>query len=193
MNSKSFIALVAIFFIQFLASCVSCDCNPQSFQVEYDGITLTTWNTAGFSAEEVSDTVYRNVFGLTLSVNFEPKKVSQILNNFGFSRAYACDCIGDEYIYVDPIDYAEIFMTDVATNELHDVTDFFGAYGYSRELISLAELFSIQREWREWRDGFEFELVEFDSIPSSVVFSVNVYLESGLMFFEQTQQINFYD
>jgi hypothetical protein len=190
MNFKSIIALLSIFIIQFLASCGWCDCNPQSYEVEYDGITIIPWNTAGFNATEVTDTVYRNAFGLTVSVNFEPKKVSQIMSNFGFSGAYACDCDGDEYNFVDPIDHAEIFMTDVTNDEKINVTEFFGAHGYSAELISLAELFSIRQEWH---NGFQFELIEFDSIPASVVFSVNVYLASGIMFSEQTQRINFHD
>lgn len=190
MNSKSITALVLIFLIQFLASCDWCNCNPQTYEVEYDSIKITPWNTAGFGAIEVTDSVYRNAFGITMAMNFEPKKVSQIRHNFGFSGAYACDCDGDQYNFVDPIDYAEIFMTDVVNDEQVNVTELFGAYGNSGELISLTELFSIRQEWY---DGFQFELIEFDSVPTSVVFSVTVYLESGKMFSEETQQINFHD
>lgn len=191
MNSKSIIALISIFTIQFLSSCVPCKCGDAvTYEVEYDGITVVPWDTAGFGLAEVTDSVYRNAFGLTLSVNFEPRKVSQIQSNFGFSGAYACDCVGDQFNFIDPIANVEIFMTDVSNDEQQDVTNLFGVYGYSGELISLAELFA-NRE--QWHDGFQFELVEFDEIPTSVVFTVNVHLESGKVFSELTQQINFYN
>ncbi|MCP4460371.1 MAG: hypothetical protein GY816_20465 [Cytophagales bacterium] len=191
MNSKSIIAFVSIFLIQFVMSCNPCKCDDAiTYEVEYDGITITPWNTSGFGATEVIDTVYRNSFGITLSVNFEPRKVSRIPKNFGFSAALACDCIGDEYNFIDPIDNAEIYVTDVSTDEQQDITELFGAYGFSGELISLSELFSIQEEWH---DGFQFELIDFDSIPSTAFFTVIVYLESGIRLSEQTQQINFHD
>ena len=189
MNTKSVIALISIFFIQFVMSCCTCD-EPVTYKVEYDGITVTPWNTAGFNATKVMDTVYRNAFGLTLSVNFEQYKISSLYNNFGLSAALACSCADDEYNYINPIDYAEIYVTNVSTNEQQNVTEYFGAYNYSSELISLAELFSIREEWH---DGFQFELIDFDAIPSSAVFTVNVYLESGTRFSEQTQQIKFHD
>ncbi len=195
MNTKSVTVLISIFAIQFVTSCVyRCTCDDSvTYEVIYESITVTPWNTSGFNAsEEVTDSVYRNAFGITLSVNFEPKEVSCSQTGFGFSKAMAwsCSCPDDEYTFVDPIAYAEVFVTNVDTNEQIEVSSLFGTYGYDNELISLDELFDIRQEWH---DGFQFELINFDSIPSSAIFTVNVYLQSGMKFTEQTQQINFYD
>ena len=200
MNTKSVIALISIFFIQFVMSCRDeCDCGHSGvYEVEYDGITVTPWNTAGFNATKVMDTVHRNAFGLTLSVNFEQYKISSLHNNFGLSAALACSCVPPEYYYTDPIDYAEVYVTDISTNEQQNATEHFGAYNYPDGSISLTDFFSIRQKEYEDRHLHPFlelqlELTEFEDVPSSAVFTVNVYLKSGTKFSEQTQQIKFHD
>lgn len=192
MNFKSTIILISFFFIQLFSSCdliMRCD-DAVKYQVNYGGISLIAWNTAGFQVNEIADSIHRNSFGLMLHMLIEQKIVLKSKNVFFSNGAYAFSCPDDEYNLIDPIDHVEIHMTNVSTDERQNVSELFGVYGYSGELISLAELFSIRQEWH---DGFQFELVEFDSIPTSVVFLVNVNLESGKMFSEQTQQINFHN
>jgi hypothetical protein len=65
----------------------------------------------------------------------------------------------------------------------------FSAIGY--EIFLYLEQFFIERE--EWHDGFQFQLVNWDSIPNSAVFTAKAYLESGQLFLQETEQINFFD
>lgn len=191
MNSKSIIVLVSIFVLQSITSCIPCKCDPPAtYEVTYDSITIIPWNTSGFNATEVADVAYRNAFGLSLTANFEPQKIACHSLGLGFSAAMACSCADDKYLFNNPVAYADIFMTDLANGEQTEVSALFGAYGYGDELITLEELFEIRQEWH---DGFQFELTTFEDVPDAVTFTVDLYLESGIKFTEQTKEINFID
>ena len=80
--NKKLIFLLLIYFFQFLAtSCDPCDCEPaKTFERMYKGLELKAWDTSGFQNEEVSDTVNKNSFGLTVSVEFD-------LNQIAYSKS----------------------------------------------------------------------------------------------------------
>ena len=72
---------------------------------------LKTWDTSGFQNAEVFDSVNKNSFGLTVSV--ELKQIAYLksrldFSSFGFASAYACSCPPDEYINADPFDHYQI-------------------------------------------------------------------------------------
>jgi len=74
-------------------------------------LELKTWDTSGFQNAEVFDSVNKNSFGLTVSV--ELNQIAHLksrldFSSFGFASAYACSCPPDEYINVDPIDHYQI-------------------------------------------------------------------------------------
>ena len=72
---------------------------------------LKTWDISGFQNAEVFDSVNKNSFGLTVSVELNQiayLKSRLDFSSFGFASAYACSCPPDEYINVDPIDHYQI-------------------------------------------------------------------------------------
>ena len=72
---------------------------------------LKTWDTSGFQNAEVFDSVNKNSFGLTVSVELNQiayLKSRLDFSSFGFASAYACSCPPDEYINVDPFDHYQI-------------------------------------------------------------------------------------
>jgi hypothetical protein len=198
MNKKA-IVIFLIYFIQFLAtSCFSpCDCDPiKTFERTYNNLELKAWDTSGFQNEEVINSAYKNAFGLTISVQFELNQISFSkpmldMRSFGFISAYAfsdCDCAIDEYINLDPILSIKINVTDLENQEIIDVTDNFTTYNYNGEQVTISELFEIREDWH---DGFQVDMLEYDNIPDSALFTVIILLESGTELIKQTQEITF--
>ena len=114
---KKLISLLLIYFFQFLAtSCHQCDCDPaKTFERTYNGLELKTWDISGFQNAEVFDSVNKNSFGLTVSVELNQiayLKSRLDFSSFGFASAYACSCPPDKYMNVDPIEFIEIRVTD---------------------------------------------------------------------------------
>lgn len=191
MRNKVLTILLLGFVSQIIISC--CDCG-ETFTYEniYTGVAVTPYDNSGFYSEIATDTVYKNAFGLGVQVNFESKLAENNIDlGLGFSSAmaFSCDCIGDEYLYPDPISYLMIFMIDQVNGQKIDVTDYFQIQGYNGDLIALKDFFA-QRE--EWHDGFQIELVEHDSISNSVIFEVAVFFESSKSFIGQTDIVNFH-
>lgn len=195
MKNKVLIVLSTMFLSQVFFSC--CDCPiSETFENNYTNVSIIPYDTSGFNTEIVIDKVSKNTFGLGLLVNFETIKVAsnfKKLSSLGFNSALAfsdCDCIGDEFNYPDPIDNFKISIIDTQTEQNMYVTENFKIYSYSNELITLNDFFN-QRE--NWHDGFQIELVAYDSMPNSVIFMVEVFLESGKTFSNQTEIINFHE
>ena len=134
----------------------------------YNGLELKAWNTSGFRSIEVEDSVYKN--------------------SFGFTPAYACSCPYDEYINVDPITSIKITVTNSENQEVIDVTDNFLTYAYDGEQLTISELFENRADWH---DGFQMDMMEYDNIPNSSIFTVTIFLESGVELMERTQEIKF--
>ena len=194
MIKKAVLLSVFISLIQLFFSCDPCVCpDPQAYEIVYDEILVTAFNTAGFYVNPVEDTVYKNAFGITLITNYEMVLIAANISGgtgLGFSSLMACDCITDSHTYADPISHANIYATDALNQETMDVTDKFVAFDpYANQQISINELFE---QLEPWQDLFQFELADFDSIPNSAIFTVKLYLESGIKFIEHTEQINFY-
>lgn len=193
--NKKFISLLLIYFFQFLAtSCDPCDCDPvKTFERIYNGLELKAWDKSGFQKVEVSDIVNKNSFGLTVSVEFELNQIAHSksrldFSSFGFASAYACSCPPDEYINVDPIEFIEIRVTDTQSQEITDVTSNFTTYNYNGEQITISELFENRADWH---DGFQLDMMEYDNIPDSSIFTVKIILKSGIELIKQTQEIDF--
>ena len=108
---KVFLVLVLLFIGQLVASCGDeCTC-PRSatYEVLYQEVRATPYNTTGFVEQVITaDTVPKNAFGLEVKVVSLQEQISQRIEDhpiaFGFNYALACDCVGDEYTYPDPLD-----------------------------------------------------------------------------------------
>lgn len=192
---KKIIVLVSLYLFQFLAtSCDICDCSEfGTFERNYNGLELEAWNTSGFQISEIKGPINKNSFGITLSIQFDLKKIA--LNNqkssfsgFGFASAMACDCRENEYINVDDIDTIEITVLNTENQVESIVTDNFTTIGYDGLPIKISALFENRADWQ---DGFQLDLQDFDMIPNTAIFKVNVFLASGAVLSEQTAIINF--
>jgi len=194
MNKKAKSIIFIILFQFIVTACVPCKCDPKStFERKYMGLELKAWDTSGFQNSEIMGPVNKNSFGLTISVLFELKQIalyesSLKISSFGFASAYACSCPDDEYINVDPIDSIRILVTNTENQIEVIVTDNFTTYGYDGKKITIRELFEIKAEWH---DGFQLDLTDYENIPDSSIFTVKIYLDSGIELTKQTEQINF--
>ena len=193
--NKRLISLLLIYFFQFIAtSCDPCDCDPaRTFERTYNELELKAWDTSGFQNVEVSGTVNKNSFGLAVSVKFELNQIAYLksrldFSSFGFVSAYACSCVPDEYIIVDPIESIVVTVTDTQFQDVIDVTANFTTYGFNGEQITISELFENRADWH---DGFQLDMTEYDNIPDASIFEVKIILASGTELIEQTQEINF--
>jgi len=192
LTKKNGIAIILLYLLQFTIACDPCDCpTPSTFERTYNDVSVKAWDTSGSTSKEIVGKVNKNAFGLTISVDFELEKVAhhKSHSSFGFGSAIACSCNPDEYINVDPIVSIEILVTNSENNETSTVTDFFKMYGYNGELATLAELFK-NRE--DWHDGFQLDLVKYETIPDNSIFTVKAFLKSGILFSKQTKEINFH-
>lgn len=193
MFKKVILILVVLFSIQVLISCIFCDCqDPETYEITYTSVNVTALNTSGFTDQEVTDSIYKNAFGLLVAMNSDFTLMHTVSPNFtlGFSTVMACSCEEDTYIYPDPLTNINIYVVDTDTNEKINVSEKFKIRSYYDGLISLDEFFA-QRE--NWYDGFQFELVDFNTIPNSSIFIVEAQLESGIILSSETQQVNFYN
>ena len=194
MAKKVIIIMLGFFLTQLMVSCW-CTCGtPEFYEVHYSGVSIEPKDISGFYTKPVKDTVYKNSFGLEIMLESEVIQTAMIsisnFSGFGVAQAFApCDCEGGGYTYPDALTNMELFVMNTETDEKINATSWFGIYE-SDELIPFDEFFK-QREY--WYDGFQVELVDFDSIPNSAIFVVEAHLESGLMFMKETKVINFYD
>ena len=192
-TKKNGIAVLFLYLLQFTIACDPCDCpTPSTYERTYNDVLVKAWDTSGFQTKEVDGKVNKNAFGLTISVEFELEKIAhhKTHNSFGFGSAIACSCSSDKYINVDPIVSIEILVTNRDTNEINTVTDLFKTNGYYNDKpITLTELF---KNKEEWRDGFQLDLVAYETIPDNSIFTVKAFLKSGIMLSKQTKEINFY-
>jgi len=193
MIKKAGVIILSIFVVQVITSCLPQCGDAGTYEHIYNGVTITPYDLSGFNTKPIIDSVYKNAFGLSVSVNFEFIQISMAKPKlFGaFSSAIAMsDCPEPVYKYSDPIKTVELFVTDITSGETTNVSNYFGIQSYIGDELITLEQFFIERA--EWHDGFQFELVNFDSIPNSAIFTAKAYLESGIVFTEETEQINFY-
>lgn len=195
MNNKVFIVLSLIFSVRLLSSCCPGDCVNRAYEINYGSVSTTLYNTAGFTETIVEDSVFSRTFGISVSVNFELNQVAlsnSVESNFGFNQAMACSCIGDNYVYNDSINFVNLFVKDVEKNETKMVNDIFDISPFDDNMW-IYNAWSYDDDTQSQRDGFEFELFQYDSIPDSAIFIVEVNLASGLILTDTTESIKFYD
>lgn len=190
MLKKSIFLLLVVFLSQLINSCIFHCPDPAAYENIYTEVSITAINTAGFYPTEVSDSVYKNAFGLTILVNFESNQIAaaQPLTFPGFKTAFALSCDGDTYLYPDPIKTLEIYAVDPNNSERINATRWFSIYGYNSDLLGLEEFMKIREAWH---DGFQLELSDFQLVPDKVIFEAVVQLESGITFTGQTKLIHF--
>jgi hypothetical protein len=190
MLKKTILLLLGVFVLQTINSCIFRCPDPVTFENIYNGVSITAYNTAGFYPTEVSDSVYKNAFGLTVLVNFESTPIAAAWKKAipRFNTAFAFSCEGDTYLYPDPIQTLEIYALEPNNPEKINATSWFSISGYNSDLMGLEEFMQIREEWH---DGFQIELSDYQWVPNEVVFEAKVQLESGITFTGQTKLIHF--
>ena len=196
--NKRLLSLFLIYIFQFLAtSCVPffCDCDrAKTYERTYNGLELNAFFTSDFQNTAPSNTDNKNnSFGLLVFVESELNQIANLkskfdFSSFGFASAYACTCVSDEYISIDPIEYIEIEVTDSQSQEITDVTANFTIYDLNGKQTTIKELFE-NRIYQH--TGFQLNMMENDNIPDSSIFTVKIVLKSGTELIQQTQEINF--
>ncbi len=190
MLKKISIVLFLLFACQFLVSCI-CDCGD-SYDIKktYTGITVSALNTSGFNNTVVEDSVFRNSFGLEVIMDFTSEEIAKTAyfkaSGFSSANALSCDCIGPDYIYEDDIDFIDIYR--IIGEESALVTSAFSIQNYSGEWTSLYEFFQIRDEWH---DGFQIQLTDFEAVPDTSKFLIEVIMTSGNKFSATTKEITF--
>lgn len=194
---KNLLALLGLYTFQFLLTACTCNCPPvKTYNSVYTDFVLESWDTSGFNSSETTTSAFKNAFGLSINFNVTDERVASKnlninLSNFGFATAYAwsCDCPFDTYLIPDPIIDIEILVTNTVTEEKIIVTENFESSNYYRdEDISLKELF---QDSNRWIDNYRLDLVGFDNIPDSSIFTVTIFLESGRELIQKTDIIEF--
>jgi len=198
--NKIFKSLCFIYLLQFFAtSCdVKCNCPKEIdvFEILYNSLELKAFDTSGFQESEISSIVNKNSFGLTVTllydlikIGYNNYKINELnLSSFGFSPTYACTCPSKE-VLLNPINKVEIMVTNVNNQETKNVTSKFSTqYRYNEEEISIDELIG---KITENDFFFALDLVDYEDIPNSSIFTIKIILESGVELIEQTKEINF--
>ncbi len=198
MNKKLF-SLVLIYFFQFLVtSCETCECEtPKTYEQTYDSVEIKTWDTSGFQIEEATSNVNKNSFGITVNLSFNLKEIAHFkqkldvldFSALGFSKAYACSCVPDDFINKDPVKSIEITVTNTETEQITNVTDNFISYNFNGEKINVRNIFNNNNS--NFNGSFQIELATNNNIPNTAVFTITVILESGNTLTESTPIINF--
>ena len=201
--NKNIFCLFAIFFMQFLAtSCDTCDCSPaKTFEIINKSLDVKAWDTSGFNNEEIIvQPVNKNSFGMSILVEFEEKRIAFSapkinLSGLGFSAAYACDCVLDNFINNDPVSSIQILATDTNNKEAIDVTNNFTTYRFE-DKISVKEYLETRvindnNYYYFYNDIIQIDMTEYNDIPNSSIFTIKIILKSGTELIHETQEINF--
>lgn len=192
MTKKSLISFVVFFVLQFIFSCDPCKCNPGTYEVKLEKLDVTAYNTSGFSTQLITDTIPWMALGLKIVLDVTQTRISNhvaSVGSLGFSSALACDCIPDDYIYLDKIQDLKIIVRDVSTGKEALITDHFGFPGYGGANVTSLENYVSDLE--PWGLIFQLDLVNGDDIPPSSIFKVVAFLDSGDTLSTETGQINF--
>ncbi|MFC2110558.1 hypothetical protein ACFLRU_07080 [Bacteroidota bacterium] len=192
MKSKKIISVFLIYFIPFIFSSCFCDCSDEHFEMTYTGLELKTWDTRGFENTEISSSIPMDSFGLTIYLSEETKQVANIkskfnMNPFGFTSAYAVvDCFCESELTIkDPINSIIIAVKNTETNERTDISNNFN----SHEDKSINEL--LAENIGDFHDQFNLDLIKYENIPNSSIFTVIVTLDSGIELIKQTETVIF--
>ncbi|MGC6471135.1 MAG: hypothetical protein ACON4E_07710 [Flavobacteriales bacterium] len=192
--NKKITTLLALFFVQFIiSSCEdTCVCPPPSvFEKHYTSIHVDAFDTSGFEPTLVSESVYKNAFGLSFYAQSEYRRIAKIFQrnaSFGFNSSFACSCLGDEYRNNDTIEQINIYAINMSNEELLDASDWFTVSSYNGSSLTLAEHMDL---YPIYGDGFQLDLDTISIVPDSVVFKVDFSFTSGLILSNQTATITF--
>jgi hypothetical protein len=195
-------SLLCIYAVQLLlVSCIEddCKCRPrQTYETKVTDFDLKALDTSGFTASEINGTVFKNSFGIVLNVAYNVERIAKVesknsMSQFGFSAAYACSCVPNEFISLNKIDSIKITVTDSETQIATDVTENFKAFIYGNDL-NLTDFSHLHEDFQDYWNPFdviELELNSQNNIPNTAVFTIELILSEDENLIKESEVINF--
>lgn len=141
---------------------------------------------------ESIDSVDIHNFGLNVLFGFDFEQVARIsLPDLGIGKLNAMYCESDVYAIADTIESVQVFCKDYKLIEFADISDQFISYytyydqsiAYNYDIDSCASCF----------EGIRMDLIDFDGIPESAIFRVDVKFTSDTKLSNFTPRINFFN
>lgn len=210
MNKKVKVIIILYTIQFFISSCLTCGVEPEIFEVSYESVVfksaiVSSEQYQGFIELETNDSINKRDLILVADMITKSKQIAfqksnLNLSSFGFSTIMAGACDPDEYIYVNPIDSFEVIVTDIETSEELEITDDIYIELPNEKRINI----------KDWKNSYNYELRsdshsfmlsigkkdsqsnELENIPTSALFTIKVYLQSGKLLVSTTQEVNFY-
>jgi hypothetical protein len=195
-------SLLCIYAVQLLlVSCIEddCKCRPrQTYETKVTDFDLKALDTSGFTASEINGTVFKNSFGIVLNVAYNVERIAKVesknsMSQFGFSAAYACSCVPNEFISLNKIDSIKITVTNPETQIATNVTENFKAFIYGNEL-NLTDFSHLHEDFQDYWNPFdviELELNSQNNIPNTAVFTIELILSEDENLIKESEVINF--
>jgi hypothetical protein len=195
-------SLLCIYAVQLLlVSCIEddCKCRPrQTYETKVTDFDLKALDTSGFTASEINGTVFKNSFGIVLNVAYNVERIAKVesknsMSQFGFSAAYACSCVPNEFISLNKIDSIKITVTNPETQIATNVTENFKAFIYGNEL-NLTDFSHLHEDFQDYWNPFdviELELNSQNNIPNTAIFTIELILSEDENLIKESEVINF--
>lgn len=179
---KSFKILIAIFFIQFLSSCLTCP-DLEYFEITYQDVELSLFDRDSLTSSEIQ----RKNFSGLIALNFNQEKTDGLSLNVPFlvNSSYATEkCESRAYKYKDS--FTDIKIMLIKENEPDsDVTERFYTKDYSGHATSLKNFveehfYPSEGYDRDYRiDRFNIYAYNAENLPNSFSLKIILDLKSG--------------
>ncbi len=187
MLSKVLTVMSIMFLSQLLWSCCrNVDDETYTYNIEFLDAKIQLLDISGFNSIEVSDSVYKEAFGLRVFMETEEKIAYNFSPKFGITSLMACSPPDDEFVYLDPIASIKLFVVDIELNKKSNVEKNFAVYRYDGELIPFDRY---TKSLRFYSPRYLLEPIDSNLLPSIASFEFEVTLESGLVMLGKTPQI----
>jgi hypothetical protein len=192
MLKRSLFILSLIFITKFTVSCslidiIKEDCGTRTYYHSYEGISIHPAGIATSASEEL-DSLVKKDFKLGIIVDTNLQSGISVRSSWGFNTALARLCEQKtETIQVHKIETAKLFMVDPKTNTRKDAAPFFEV-SYKDQVYTfdqLLEKFDHQLAWGV------LTLSNYQAIPESVYFEIELHLDDDQVLSDKTPVINF--
>lgn len=199
MKFKPIHALLMLYIAPLLmATDCSCNCQDESYEIQYTGVEVTVWDTSKFQPKAVEGEVSKNAFGIEIYVEHQQDEIVFNRNtkntsyaSFGMAYAWSCDCVPPDYHFPDPLKSIQIIATDTANQNDIDVTEKFTTKNYDDKDVTIPELLEEYNNQKQQYLHWRLDLTDTTDMPDNVIFTLTVTLDSSETFIQQTDEIIF--
>ena len=186
-----------MFAVKFFFSCQVIDdgCNCSQDLRAFDSLTTTVYEALPDSIfVEVNEEQPIEKTGFLIANFLESSPVTTSKRffknaNLGFANAYACDCVPE---YINSMRDIRIYLINQENEEKIDVSTQFDIESDYSSKTSINQFFEEENSLDEI-ETFELSFNENEDIPNTAIFEIEVELEDGTIFTNQTGVINFLD